>query len=141
MYVLERLSQILDITTYSTVVFNRKRMNKLTFAIRDDKTVKLIMRLILYDYLSPKRCVIQYGFNKETFDQICQLIINKIKTSRVNPGENVGVIAGQSMGEPLTQMTLNVFHTAGTGKGAQGGSNRRPAPHPPFPRRMRNRFP
>eukprot|EP01096_Ripella_sp_DP13-Kostka_P014128 TRINITY_DN628_c0_g1_i1.p1 TRINITY_DN628_c0_g1~~TRINITY_DN628_c0_g1_i1.p1 ORF type:complete len:1668 (+),score=880.80 TRINITY_DN628_c0_g1_i1:115-5004(+) len=32
-----------------------------------------------------------------------------------NPGEAVGVIAGQSIGEPSTQMTLNTFHLAGHG--------------------------
>jgi DNA-directed RNA polymerase I subunit RPA1 len=31
----------------------------------------------------------------------------------VEPGEAVGVIAGQSVGEPSTQMTLNTFHLAG----------------------------
>ena len=29
------------------------------------------------------------------------------------PGEAVGVIAAQSVGEPSTQMTLNTFHMAG----------------------------
>lgn len=31
------------------------------------------------------------------------------------PGENVGTLAGQSVGEPSTQMTLNTFHLAGHG--------------------------
>ena len=31
------------------------------------------------------------------------------------PGEAVGVIAAQSVGEPSTQMTLNTFHMAGSG--------------------------
>ena len=30
-----------------------------------------------------------------------------------HPGENVGTIAAQSIGEPSTQMTLNTFHNAG----------------------------
>ncbi len=33
--------------------------------------------------------------------------------SRVAPGENVGLLAAQSIGEPSTQMTLNTFHFAG----------------------------
>eukprot|EP00892_Ulva_mutabilis_P000087 jgi/Ulvmu1/10079/UM006_0026.1 len=32
------------------------------------------------------------------------------------PGESVGVLAGQSIGEPSTQMTLNTFHMAGRGE-------------------------
>ena len=35
--------------------------------------------------------------------------------SLVNPGEAVGVLAAQSVGEPSTQMTLNTFHFAGFG--------------------------
>jgi DNA-directed RNA polymerase II subunit RPB1 len=31
----------------------------------------------------------------------------------VNPGEMIGPIAAQSIGEPATQMTLNTFHQAG----------------------------
>lgn len=33
----------------------------------------------------------------------------------VEPGEPVGVLAAQSVGEPSTQMTLNTFHFAGRG--------------------------
>lgn len=32
---------------------------------------------------------------------------------QVQPGEMVGAIAAQSLGEPATQMTLNTFHYAG----------------------------
>jgi DNA-directed RNA polymerase I subunit RPA1 len=39
----------------------------------------------------------------------------KYMKSVVHPGENVGTIAGQSIGEPSTQMTLNTFHLAGHG--------------------------
>lgn len=34
----------------------------------------------------------------------------------VDPGENVGLLAAQSIGEPSTQMTLNTFHFAGRGE-------------------------
>jgi DNA-directed RNA polymerase I subunit RPA1 len=37
----------------------------------------------------------------------------KYLRSIVEPGEAVGIIAGQSVGEPSTQMTLNTFHLAG----------------------------
>lgn len=32
------------------------------------------------------------------------------------PGEPVGLLAAQSVGEPSTQMTLNTFHFAGRGE-------------------------
>jgi len=37
----------------------------------------------------------------------------KYLRSMIDPGEAVGIIAGQSIGEPSTQMTLNTFHLAG----------------------------
>lgn len=39
----------------------------------------------------------------------------KYLRSLCQPGENVGTIAAQSIGEPSTQMTLNTFHLAGHG--------------------------
>ena len=39
----------------------------------------------------------------------------KYLRSLVDPGEAVGVLAAQSIGEPSTQMTLNTFHLAGFG--------------------------
>ncbi|KAI5189336.1 DNA-directed RNA polymerase I subunit RPA1 [Nematocida sp. AWRm77] len=35
--------------------------------------------------------------------------------STAEPGESVGILAAQSVGEPSTQMTLNTFHLAGVG--------------------------
>ena len=37
----------------------------------------------------------------------------KYMKSTIDPGEAVGIVAGQSIGEPSTQMTLNTFHLAG----------------------------
>jgi DNA-directed RNA polymerase I subunit RPA1 len=37
----------------------------------------------------------------------------KYLNSVIEPGEAVGIVASQSVGEPSTQMTLNTFHLAG----------------------------
>jgi DNA-directed RNA polymerase beta' subunit len=47
---------------------------------------------------------------KKNFEQMLDL---KYLRCLVEPGEAVGVVAGQSIGEPSTQMTLNTFHLAG----------------------------
>jgi DNA-directed RNA polymerase I subunit RPA1 len=39
----------------------------------------------------------------------------KYQNSLADPGEAVGLLAAQSIGEPSTQMTLNTFHFAGFG--------------------------
>ncbi|WPK26041.1 hypothetical protein PUMCH_003386 [Australozyma saopauloensis] len=52
------------------------------------------------------------GVTERKFRALMQL---KYMRSLVNPGEAVGIIAAQSIGEPSTQMTLNTFHFAGHG--------------------------
>ena len=47
------------------------------------------------------------------FHELMQI---KYYRSRAEPGEAVGVVAAQSVGEPSTQMTLNTFHMAGRGE-------------------------
>lgn len=48
--------------------------------------------------------------SKKTFQSINDI---RYLRSVVEAGEAVGVVAGQSIGEPSTQMTLNTFHLAG----------------------------
>ena len=55
--------------------------------------------------------------NEQSVDKDALQILFWMKYMRslVDPGESVGVMAGQSIGEPATQMTLNTFHLAGHG--------------------------
>ncbi|KAK8438623.1 hypothetical protein ACI3LY_001322 [Candidozyma auris] len=52
------------------------------------------------------------GVSEKKFKALMQL---KYMRSLINPGEAVGIVAAQSIGEPSTQMTLNTFHFAGHG--------------------------
>ncbi|XP_056138723.1 DNA-directed RNA polymerase I subunit RPA1 [Lampris incognitus] len=49
-------------------------------------------------------------------DSLRQLLYYKWQRSLCDPGEAVGLLAAQSVGEPSTQMTLNTFHFAGRGE-------------------------
>merc|ERR1719289_816208 len=49
-------------------------------------------------------------------DKFKDALYMKIQESSIAPGEPVGVLAAQSVGEPSTQMTLNTFHFAGIGE-------------------------
>ncbi|XP_013180598.1 PREDICTED: DNA-directed RNA polymerase I subunit RPA1 [Papilio xuthus] len=55
--------------------------------------------------------------NKETTDKdkFVDIMNAKYLASMAAPGEPVGLLAAQSIGEPSTQMTLNTFHFAGRG--------------------------
>jgi len=69
---------------------------------------------IMYDfYLCPKQLLIIKRFNKNSLTYLLDTIIRMYKQAVVNPGEMVGIIAAQSIGEPTTQLTLNTFHFAG----------------------------
>jgi len=46
---------------------------------------------------------------KAILEEVC----NEYVKAQVDPGEPVGTVAAQSVGEPGTQMTLNTFHYAG----------------------------
>lgn len=53
--------------------------------------------------------------NEEARNEFGSLVGAKYCSSLCDPGEAVGAIAAQSVGEPSTQMTLNTFHLAGSG--------------------------
>eukprot|EP00536_Pseudo-nitzschia_multiseries_P012011 jgi/Psemu1/260237/estExt_Genewise1Plus.C_4380015 len=53
--------------------------------------------------------------NNVSNDEFDSLVAAKFTSALVDPGEAVGAIAAQSIGEPSTQMTLNTFHLAGAG--------------------------
>ena len=69
---------------------------------------------VLYHFnLSPKDILVKKRFNKKAVELLLETIVLMYKKAIVHPGEMVGVIAGQSIGEPTTQLTLNTFHLAG----------------------------
>jgi DNA-directed RNA polymerase II subunit RPB1 len=56
---------------------------------------------------------VSHRFTKESLAFLLEKIVFMYKKSLVNPGEMVGLISAQSIGEPTTQMNLNTFHLAG----------------------------
>lgn len=51
--------------------------------------------------------------DKQQLEKIISEVLRRFDYSLVEPGEAVGVVAAQSMGEPSTQMTMRTFHYAG----------------------------
>ena len=76
---------------------------------------------ILSDYedrLPPKiilelKSNIPKGTSDAKLKKIIEAVCEEYKNARVSPGEAVGVVSAESIGEPGTQMTLNTFHFAG----------------------------
>jgi DNA-directed RNA polymerase II subunit RPB1 len=72
-----------------------------------------LFKVLYYYYLSPKDLLLNKRFNQKALEILLETIILDYKRAIVAPGEMVGMIAAQSIGEPTTQMTLNTFHFAG----------------------------
>jgi len=69
---------------------------------------------IMYFYnLTPRDLLIKKRFHRKALILLLETVHLKYKQAIVHPGEMVGVIAGQSIGEPTTQLTLNTFHLSG----------------------------
>ncbi len=65
-----------------------------------------LFKILFYYYLSPKDLLINKRFNKKALEILLETIILDYKRAIVSPGEMVGMIAAQSIGEPTTQMSL-----------------------------------
>ena len=88
---------------------NYKRMLNYSKNIPENPLFK-----ILYEFhLSPKELLVKRRFHKKAVHMLMDVIFLKYKQAIVHPGEMVGVIAAQSVGEPTTQLTLNTFHNVG----------------------------
>jgi DNA-directed RNA polymerase subunit A' len=57
--------------------------------------------------------LLQNKLSKQGIQKVVKKIIDLIERAMVEPGEAVGVVTAQSIGEPGTQMTLRTFHYAG----------------------------
>jgi DNA-directed RNA polymerase II subunit RPB1 len=91
-------------------------VNKLTneLYIKDTEQGMRYLNILLRLYLSPKKLIIEYHFTKEIFDWIVLQINDYFKEAIAQPGEMVGIVAAQTIGEMGTQMTLDSFHVSGT---------------------------
>jgi DNA-directed RNA polymerase II subunit RPB1 len=78
-----------------------------------DYNSTILFKIQLRSRLAYKRLAVEQRINKLAFDHILGELENRWSRSMVSPGEMVGVLAAQSIGEPATQMTLNTFHFAG----------------------------
>ena len=72
-----------------------------------------IWAALLRFHLSPHKLIVRERFTKDAFEMLMELIVVQHMKSWVQPGDQVGIVAAQSIGEPSTQMTLNTFHQAG----------------------------
>ena len=113
-YVLKKIDDILEYDNTKINCLSKKEMaNKKSLKYQDELLCKTLFKLALHQFIGPKVMIFGSKFSKEQFDMMCDIIIQDFNKAIVEPGEMVGSIAAQSIGEPVTQMTLNTFHSSG----------------------------
>jgi len=104
-------NSIVDITPFEAFELIEEYFDKLKrFKFVEPNS---LLEILYYFYLTPKDLLINKRFHREALIILLENIVLKYKQAIVHPGEMVGVIAGQSIGEPTTQLTLNTFHLSG----------------------------
>ena len=102
---------IIDITPYDVFLMienNYSKLEKLNYSKPND-----LFKAVYYYYLSPKELLMHKKLTKKSIEILLININLAYKKAIISPGEMVGMIAAQSIGEPTTQLTLNTFHFAG----------------------------
>ena len=84
-----------------------------SLSIQANENATFLFRALLRSTLCTRKLTEQDRLSAETFDWLIGEIETRFQQSQVQPGEMVGALAAQSLGEPATQMTLNTFHYAG----------------------------
>ncbi|ADG94264.1 DNA-directed RNA polymerase, beta' subunit [Arcobacter nitrofigilis DSM 7299] len=74
--------------------------------VKDSEVKSVVIR-------TPLTCKIENGLCSKCYG------LNLGEQRKANPGEAVGVLAAQSIGEPGTQLTLRTFHVGGTASATQ----------------------
>ncbi|CAJ0585840.1 unnamed protein product, partial [Mesorhabditis spiculigera] len=98
----------------------REISKKLIIVCGDDRISKqaqynatLLMNILIRSTLCSRQMADKHKLSVEGFDWLLGEIEHRFQQAIVQPGEMVGALAAQSLGEPATQMTLNTFHFAG----------------------------
>ena len=121
-YILDIISDILEphnTRLYAMTEYDMKDKNSVKY--HDDQVAKKAFKYAMMDIFAPRKCIFQYKLSKIQLDEIKKEIIKSFNKSIVEPGEMVGIIAAQSLGEPVTQLMLKSFHSSGIG--GKGGTD------------------
>lgn len=72
-----------------------------------------LFRIHLRATFAAKRVLAEYKLNSRQLNWILGEVESRFQQALAHPGEMIGPVAAQSVGESVTQMTLNTFHFAG----------------------------
>jgi DNA-directed RNA polymerase II subunit RPB1 len=79
-----------------------------SLSMEAQKNATTAYEILIRSTLATKRVLLEFRLNEVSLDWIIGEIEHRFHRAKVNPLEMAGVLAAQSIGEPTTQMTLNV---------------------------------
>ena len=83
------------------------------FSVEANNNATSLFQCLVRATLCTKRVAEEFHLSTEAFEWLIDDIKTRFQQAQAVPGEGVGAIAAESLGEPATQMTLNTFHFAG----------------------------
>lgn len=118
------------VSTIRSIILGRYGAKPDEARIRQEFDTLVKLSQSIYDTMEPARSVIpgsimdevlsklaevayKYSLTREELVKIREDVVQSYLRALVEPGEPVGTVAAQSIGEPSTQMTLRTFHFAG----------------------------
>ena len=91
---------------YVINTYNEALKDIIKYLPEKDENWKLF-KIIFKSFLSTKKVIKEYRMSKAVYDSIIVIIKEKMMGALINPGELVGIIGAQTLGEISTQLTLN----------------------------------
>jgi DNA-directed RNA polymerase II subunit RPB1 len=80
-------------------------LNGIQKIVNNTSTYHKIWIALLRFHCAPHKLIVKERFTKIAFDTLCEILVLKHMQAWVQPGEQVGIVAAQSIGEPSTQMS------------------------------------
>ncbi|XP_050438042.1 DNA-directed RNA polymerase II subunit RPB1-like [Adelges cooleyi] len=102
------LRGVRDLLDKCVIVAGKDQLSK-----QANENATLLFQCLVRSTLCTKLVSEKFRLSSEAFEWLMGEIENRFNQAQAVPGEMVGALAAQSLGEPATQMTLNTFHFAG----------------------------
>ena len=97
-------------TAQKTNLTPRHVIAGITAVLEKTQSFHKMWAALLRYHLCPMKLIVEQRFTESAFDTLCEVLVTKNWQAWVQPGEQVGIIAAQSIGEPSTQMSCS-YHT------------------------------
>jgi len=104
--VLELLNGLLTNEQTMLMCLTKKDKENNSLKMRDEQLFKSMLKLSLFNALSPK-IVVNMKMTRNNFNKMIREMSYSYNANMVSPGEMVGLVAAQSVGEPITQMCVD----------------------------------